>query len=1324
MSSKLQSGFALSPGQQRLWQLAQSDGLLTYLVSVDFRTSGITEDALCRAVAKVMARHEILRMEFGMLPSMQLPVQTARDSGVELAATAPQLTAIHEDLRLCLQKLNADHYRLGLSALCGDAQTLLLLLEEVAECLTKPSSDTEVMEEDLPFTSLAQWQHDMLAETQEVQLPVWAEDNSLQQTGKMPDWPFLRKNAHKQGQAGGYMSSYIKRQQLHLPDALANSLHALAATQDLSLPHLLYFAWSVLLYRLNAEAPTVAWRASGRAYDEMLHAMGPLARFIPFNIVMQPQAGFMDLLKTLSTHIEEVSALQDYIVPLDGKHGLAAGFSWLEMKRNMDCLTVDAPFAWTDRELIVLSAFCDEEQKLELCFDYDMAACDPAGMQNLEEELLTLLAAIVQTPGQQIDRLSILGPHERQQILHGFAGPAVAEPEHWRAPVQDILLRLQQHPDQICITDADRQWDARAFATRLQTLTAQVQSAQKTSGAPGRIVAVLLDRSVDMIASLLAAQLAGSAYLPLDTAYPQERIAFMLADSGAGLLMTTAAIAAQLREQTAFAGLLDKIRLLVVDDVPATGDWVFTLQQTSLPELQRDDLAYLIYTSGSTGQPKAVAVSHGALANHMRWMLRDLPLHEDDAVLQKTAISFDASVWEVLAPLMAGARLVLAAPGVERDPEAMVKALADFDITVLQLVPSMLRMLVTRPELAGCTRLRRLCCGGEVLDADLARQALAVLPTGAECINLYGPTEATVQVVFERVSAGDDVVAIGRPIDNTRIYVLDACQQIQPIGVRGELYVAGASLAQGYYQRDALTTERFITDPFVEHAATATPAERMYRSGDLAAWRADGRLDCFGRVDRQVKLRGYRIELGEIENLVNTQPEIATAAVVVDRDAANIDQLLCFYTLKPGVVLDVAELRQRLAAALPDYMLPNWLIVIDSFPYMPNGKVDNKALLRMRPVHTAVSQAPRDTLEMRLERIWESVLHVSQVGVNSNFFDLGGHSLLAVRLMAEIEKEFSHRLPLTSLFSAPTIAAQAELLRNESLLLDPVLIPIRTGNAAHSPIVLVHPTGGSVLCYRDLASGLTTERPVIALQDPGLVGEAHYQSVEELATLYLDKIQPLVKDQRYLLAGWSSGGIIAYEMARQALARGYEIAFLCLIDSQVAPLAENPPPPDRLLRSISRLIAHKADLVCPDLSGLPFEQALQGLLELARQADFVPPHADEKEIARLFRVFERNVTVIGRYSAGPLPRRTLLMKATQALPDAIREAAVHYKSEDSHLGWDKLCFVRLRDIQGDHMSIMETPRVSAVVAALNQELKEVERLHGLGRQMLMPMLGL
>jgi thioesterase domain-containing protein/acyl carrier protein len=448
--------------------------------------------------------------------------------------------------------------------------------------------------------------------------------------------------------------------------------------------------------------------------------------------------------------------------------------------------------------------------------------------------------------------------------------------------------------------------------------------------------------------------------------------------------------------------------------------------------------------------------------------------------------------------------------------------------------------------------------------------------------------------------------------------------------------------------------------------------------------------------------------------------------VVVDRDSAGIDQLLCFYSPRPGHNVDPAELKRLLAARLPEYMTPNWLIPVETFPLGPSGKIDTTALLRLRPSTVTVSRGPRDTVEMRLERIWESVLNVGRAGIDSNFFDLGGHSLLAVRLMAEIEKEFGHRLPLTTLFTAPTIAGQAALLRGEALRIDPVVVPIRVGDSARSPLVLVHPTGGSVLCYRDLASGLRTDRPVIALQDPGLIGEATYESVEELASTYLDRIEPLVRDHRYLLAGWSSGGVIAYEMARQVLARGGEVALLCMIDSRLTRAEENAAPPDtqRLVRSISRLIAHKAGVTCPDLSGQPLDEAMQSLLELARAADFVPAEAGTDLIARLFRVFERNVTVIGRYDARPLPRRTLIMQATQPLPEGLREAAANPVGDDMLLRWDRLCFANVRPVQGDHLSVMEPPHVAGVQGALDRELAEVERLQGLARQSLAPMLGL
>lgn len=1303
MVSKLLSGFSLSPVQQRLWHIAEADGHSPYRVGIDFETVGIDADTLEKALTDIVRRHEILHMEFGVLPGSQLPVQAPDENPAAVAATA--LPDADAGFQMHLQHLGGNRYRLSLSALCADAQSLLLILEEMAAQLQSglDTAEAENCEEELPFTSLAQWQHDMLNEAQELKLPVWSKTCSRHRQAPLPSLPFVRKAAL------GMPS--IKRHPLDVPPVLQQQLASLAQQLQMPLANLLYAAWSVLLHRLQSDGLTVAYLASGRAYDEVQQLIGPLARFVPLDLPLQTAAHFSAQAARFNDAIEETLGLQDSIFPQPENFCADAGFSWQPLTFDNPRIKTAMPFAWTDKLLILLSASPLPAGQLQLCFDYDESCCEPEAIATLQEELFALLADIVLDPHRRVADLAILGLQERLRVLHEFQGPVLASAQPWQAPVHALRARLLAAPDSIAVQSSEGGMTGREFVRRMDAISRRILSGQRPA-----IIGVLLPRSIDMAASLLAIQQSGAAYVPLDTAYPAHRVAFMLEDSGARLLITSADIAAKLRRQTLFQTMLAKLSVVIVDEIELS-----STADLELPALAAEDLAYLIYTSGSTGVPKGVAVPHRALANHMQWMLKDLPLFAHDAVLLKTAISFDASVWELFAPLMAGARLVLAAPGIERDPEQLLACIEHFNITVLQLVPSMLRVLVENEAFPQCRSLRRLCCGGEMLDAELAGKTLALLPAEAELVNLYGPTETTIQVVAGRIRGSDQPVPIGKPIDNSRVYVLDENLHPQPIGVRGEIYIAGECLAQGYHRREALTDERFVADPFA--AACSDRPPRMYRSGDIGAWRSDGRLDCFGRADRQVKLRGYRIELGEIESVVSNQPGVLTAAVLVDRDASDIDQLLCYYTLKAGATLPAETVKQALAAQLPDYMLPNWLIPIDAFPLMPNGKIDTKALLKLRPANTAVSQAPRDTLEMRLERIWESVLHISQVGINSNFFDMGGHSLLAVRLMAEIEKEFGHRLPLTSLFSASTIEAQAALLRNERLDLDTILVPIRSGNPDRSPLVLVHPTGGSVLCYRDLASGLTTDRAIFALQDPGLAGDGHYDSVEGLAALYLDKIQPLVCDNRYLLAGWSSGGIIAYEMARQALARGFEIVFLGLIDSQVSPVVDRSPDRERLVRAISRLIAHKAELVCPDLSGLDFDTALQHLLELARKAEFVPPYAEQQDIEKLFRVFEKNVSVIGRYTAGPLPRRTVVMKATDALPDGIREAAVHYSSEDKNLGWDKLCFAKVRDVAGDHVSIMDEPRVAGIVKVFDHELREVERLHTLDRQKLIPMLG-
>jgi amino acid adenylation domain-containing protein len=1289
MTTPITTGFALSPLQQRLWQLGERDGHGCYRVELTFGAAPHVTDAHLReAFARVARRHQILRTAFGGLDGVALPVQSPAALPLPLAEDS---RALEQPGRIVLQRSRSG-WRLLLPALCADAPTALRLLQAIEDELAVPSD--AALEEPLPFSSLAQWQQEMLAEAHGTNVPPWP--------GPQPAaLPFQRRQAVDATQP--------RRHRLGIGTALQQGLERVAAALECGVDAVLLAAWSALLLRLDGECVPIAWLADGRSYQEVAALPGPFARLAPLPWRCDAAHSFAATVRAAAAAQDAVRQVQDAIAPLPPQRHANVAFAWTEAPAGgRSLLRPGAPFAWTDRCTVLLAAHRHADGALALHFDHDALACDDGALARLEEEFLTLLASALADPQQALAQLPILGPRERELVLEAFQGPAVAPAQPWcaaPAAIADVLAAS----DHVVIEQPGLALDGPAFGARVDALARRLAQAGVRRGA---IVAVLLPRGIDLVAGLLAIQRAGAAYLPLDTGYPPERLAFMVRDSGAALLLTSQALAGQLPATPAFTDVLGAIDVMAIDapapDAGAPEAW---------PELAPQDLAFLIYTSGSTGRPKGVRVPHGALANHMQWMLRELPLSPADAVLQKTAISFDASVWEIFAPLLAGARLVLAPAGAERDPELLAETVERYGITVLQTVPSLLRLLVRNPRFAACRTLRRLCCGGEPLDAALAQSALAL---GPELVNLYGPTETTIQVVMERV--GDEaVVAIGRPIDNTRIYVLDAAGQPVPVGVRGEIHIAGASLAQGYHQRPELTAQRFVADPFA-----AAPGARMYRSGDIGAWRSDGRLDCFGRGDRQVKLRGFRIELGEIEAVAAAHPGLAQVCVLVDRDQAGIDQLLCFAAPEAGRRIDAVELKEALALALPDYMTPNWVVPVDAFPTTPNGKTDTAALLRLRPSSASGAKGPRDQIEMRLERIWADVLNVRHAGVDSSFFDLGGHSLLAVRLMAEIEQEFGHRLPLTSLFTAPTIAAQAAQLRGQPIQVDPMVVPIRTGRSGQSPLVLVHPTGGSVLCYRDLAARLRTERPVVALQDPGLSAEATYDTVEELAATYLARLEPLVPDRRYLLAGWSSGGVIAYEIARPALARGHEVALLCLIDSRhvASGGATATPPRERLMRSVSRLIAHKGSVTCPDLSGLSFDDALQRLLRLAREADFLPADAGGSDIARLFRVFERNVTVVSRYRAQPLPRRTLILKAMQALPEGLREAAVGPAADTASTGWEDLCFATIRPIDADHLSMMEQPRLAGVVAALEGELAEVERLHALGRQNLIPLLGL
>ncbi|MBU8540383.1 non-ribosomal peptide synthetase [Falsiroseomonas tokyonensis] len=651
----------------------------------------------------------------------------------------------------------------------------------------------------------------------------------------------------------------------------------------------------------------------------------------------------------------------------------------------------------------------------------------------------------------------------------------------------------------------------------------------------GDIVAVALDRSFELIVALLGTLRAGAAYLPLDATHPAARNARILATARPRLTLAEAA----LPDGGAFL---------------APADWP---QEGSAPAGPApEDAAYVIYTSGSTGEPKGAVIEHRAIVNRLEWMRAHYGIGPDDRILQKTPATFDVSVWEFFLPLIAGAPMVIAAPGAHRDPTAIARLIRDQRVTTTHFVPAMLAAFLAHEAAQGLA-MRRVFCSGEALTPQLRDRFHATMT--AELHNLYGPTEAAVDVSYWDASRGDrsDPMPIGHPVWNTRLYVLDQALRPLPPGVTGDLFIAGVQLARGYLGLPERTAHAFVPDPF-------HPGQRMYRTGDLARFRADGAILYFGRADGQVKLRGQRIELGEIESSIAGFRGVRQARVIAREDRPGDKRLVAY--LVPGEGYDAAALRGHVASRLPDYMLPSAFVTLDALPVNASGKLDQSAL--PRPDHAgSASRALATETERRVAALFAQALGVARIGAEDDFFALGGHSLLAVELMLGVQREFGRDPGLGALFEYPTVARLAALL--DSTALPPPddglrpLIVLGRGEPARAPIFAVHPAGGIAWCYGGLARVLAPERTVFGVQSPALdPAVTPMESLEALAAEYADRVLAAAGPGPVNLLGWSVGGLIAQAMAVRLRELGREVGLLAMLDAYPSDAWRASPEPD------------------------------------------------------------------------------------------------------------------------------------------------------------------
>jgi amino acid adenylation domain-containing protein len=755
--------------------------------------------------------------------------------------------------------------------------------------------------------------------------------------------------------------------------------------------------------------------------------------------------------------------------------------------------------------------------------DYDSVLFDPGTIQRFLGHYETLLTNAIAAPESSISRLAILTEPERKQILNEWNSAAAREyPSD--VPLQQLIeAQVEKTPNAVAVEFKDESLTYAELNARANQLAAHLRSLGVTVNT---LVGVCLERSIDLVIAPLAIVKAGGAYLPLASDHPDDHIASMVESARLGILIGRPELAARLPECSGQLVFLDWDVLRQYPDanqpVPVSGS----------------DLAYVIYTSGSAGQPKGVMIPRRAL-NNLLWSVRDwFQFGPRDVLLALTTIAFDIAGVDVWLPLLAGARLLMVDRQTAMDAHLLKDAIHREGVTFVQGTPAIWKLLIDSGW-QGKADLQAVCTG-EAMPKDLPRK---LLPKVGRLWNMYGPTETTIWSTGYKFSGPDDATLIGRPIANTQVYILDSQLAPTPIGVPGELYIGGDGLAYGYLHRPELTAARFVADPFSE-----TPGARLYKTGDLARYRSDGNIECLGRNDDQIKLRGYRIEPEEIRAALMRHPSIRDAIAVLKASATGDSRIVAYLIAQGSDPPDVTELRGFLRQRLPEYMVPASFVFLDSFPLNTNGKIDRRAL--PQPKILSVESAgtePADPIEARIRDIYRSVLGWSAIGVDDDFFDLGGHSLTAAQLFREINVCFNLDLPLATLFHAPTVRRLAALIRDSGVEQMSAPVVQIQARGSRPPMYCIGAVDGEVIVFRRLALELGPDQPLYALQPFRLTAALH--TVEQLAAAYIEELRKTGESQPFCLLGYSFGGLVAVEMARQLQRNGVAPPLVALIDT-------------------------------------------------------------------------------------------------------------------------------------------------------------------------------
>ncbi len=1049
----------LSQGQRALWflyRLAPESAAYNLLYAARIR-SPVEIPALQRAVQALMQRYPILTAIYtmnGKEPIQQfskgqpLPVEIIDASSwsedylrrqIEEEGNRPFNLEQGPILRLKLFRCSTQDSVLSLTIhhIAADLWSLDLLTHElgVLYAAGRAGVQAPLAAVSTHYPDYVRWQTDMLAGPGGEQHWLYWQQKLA---GEIPvlSLPTDRPRPPVQTYKGASHS-------FQLSETLSGQLRALANTEKVTLYTLLLAAFKVLLFRYtDQEDLLIGTPTLGRNRADQERVIGYFANPVVLRTNFSGNPTFQELLSQVRQTVIEALDHQEYPFPLlverlqprrDPSYSpliqvlfiwdkprtygeqSAARFGKSESTRLAQHMPQLEPYLVGQQGApfdLTLTIF-EVEGKLSADFRYNVDLFEASTLARMERHFQTLLVGIVAHPERHILELPLLTEAERQHILVEWNNTQSDYPD--QTSIHELFeQQVQRTPEAVAIVFEGKQLPYR----ELNRQANRVAHALQTLGVgPDTLVGVCMERSFEMVIALLAILKAGGAYVPLEPSYPRDRLTYMIHDAHLPVLLT----------QTRLRGILpgDGIQVLCLDDE----EYLSTLYNEENPRsiVQPDNLMYMIYTSGSTGKPKGVMNIHRALCNRLHWMQQAYQLTPADRVLQKTPFSFDVSVWEFFWPLLNGACLVLARPAGHQDPAYLVSLITEQQITTLHFVPSMLQMFLEEPGLASCTSLKRVICSGEALPFELQERFFSRL--NAALHNLYGPTEAAIDVTYWQCQreSNDTVVPIGYPIANTQMYILNRALQPVPIGVVGELYIGGVGLARGYFHRPELTDEKFISDPF-----NKTPGARLFKTGDLARYRADGAIEFLGRIDYQVKIRGVRIELGEIEAVLMQHPAVKEAVVVALGNTLSTKRLVAYLVLTQAVRphhISIEELRTFLKERLPQDMIPATFMFLEALPLNSNGKVNRSALPTpdtARPELEAPYVAPRTPTEAQLAQIWAEILGIDKVGIHDNFFALGGASIQSLQVITKASEVGIHLSP-ELLFEHQTIAELAAI---------------------------------------------------------------------------------------------------------------------------------------------------------------------------------------------------------------------------------------------------------------------------------------------------------